>query len=221
MKTTITFLSTLLLSLPALSTAPETQWLRNVEQCWSQAEVRFSTAFVANLLNDYTRPLTSERTLTLTVDRGFADDRGSCFVTFSIPVKTENDRCDGVDTLAFAMGGRSTFAEGSLQNWEGRSLNQLFQTYKGKAIGLGLGAGYGRWSSSSELGVRIKDSMGGIPLPAAGIGNIALGVTSCRTQFELQPASDEVKITLRTRVNGALVVETKSIPLSQMIDFPL
>lgn len=221
MKTTITFLSTLLLSLPAFATTSETEWLRAVEQCWSQADVRFSTARVANLMKDYTRPLTTESELTLTVNRGVADDRGSCFVTFAIPVKTENDRCEGVNTLAFAMGGRSTFAEGPLENWEGRSFNQLFQTYKGKAIGLGLGAGYGRWSSSSDLGVRIKDSMGGIPLPALGIGNLALGVTSCRTHFELQPASDEVKITLRTRVNGVLAVETKSIPLSQIIDFPL
>jgi hypothetical protein len=129
-----------------------------------------------------------------------------------IPVRIEQSRCAGIETLAFAMGGTS-MASGTYSGIQGKTVRDLLGTYRGQARGVGLGAAYGSWSASSEQRIAISGSVAAIPLPITG-GDIGLGVTSCKFSYAVKDLGVAT-------VSESLGQPETQVPFEQIADLPL
>lgn len=223
MKTYFKFLACAMLTVSSVSFAQDnaktgtpnspTPWLALADQCW-KSDSRLVQANIwqgqGEQFHLTLRKLTTPQA-----------DKVGCHVEISIPVTVKNEQCDGINTLAFMANGRSSFALGNLKNIEGQMLGSVFTQYKGKALGLAVIGGVGRWAATSRKGITIEDKIPAIPIPAMG-GNIALGYTSCKISFELLPASNEATVGYSSgRAGESVTYEKTTLPLSQILSLPL
>ena len=144
-----------------------------------------------------------------------------CYVSITIPVKAVDERCEGINTLAFLGGGKTSLASGDIKNTKGQYLSSLFSHYQGRAQGAALLAGVGRWTAKTDKGISIEGTIGAIPVPILG-GNVGLGYTSCDLSFELAPEKNEAEVYLSIHQgNKVLKGGKRIIPLEQILSLPL
>jgi hypothetical protein len=142
-------------------------------------------------------------------------------VSVRFNVKAVNEVCDGIDGVAFLLGGVSSFAVGETKKPLARQdanikVADLFTHYKGAALGAGLGVGAGHWSATSEKGLTNFKKLVAIPIPFMG-GDFALGFTSCRIAYDLQLDGDQAEYFIS--VGGQHARETGSA--ANILDLPL
>jgi hypothetical protein len=124
-----------------------------------------------------------------------------------IPVQVQNETCQGINTLGFAFMAENSFATGEYQNLKGHHIRDLFDSYRGRAVGGGVLAGYGKWASVSNSGLQLKKSLTALPVPIMG-GDIALGYTDCQISFSV---SDQGQATYSGLDHKQEVIELKDI----------
>lgn len=185
------------------------QWRVNADNCWNRTAT------------DYTDTRVWEKadgSLLLILSKMSFGKKGQakCSMTITVPVKSENESCEGINSIGFAIDGRKSFAAGNIRSEGTTSIAQIFSHYSGNALGLAVLGGVGHWESTTNRGVHIEDKIVAIPMPMMG-GNLAVGYTSCRIKFDLAPASTEAEID----ISDDAIRTKKSIPLEQILNLSI
>lgn len=131
----------------------------------------------------------------------------------SIPLRAVNENCEGLNSLRFAMNGRSSFATGEVSGLEGQAIKNLFADYKGRASGAAFLGGRGKWSIQNTNGISISDQVIALPVPTHG-GDLAIGVTACDVSLSLEPSTQSLIQVDRSRQNR----EKIQVPTEQVLE---
>lgn len=115
-----------------------------------------------------------------------------------IPARAIGERCEGINTLGFALQGRKSFATGKVTGLEGKPLAAIFGQWGGRAKGGAFLGGRAQWAMVNDAGLNLSETLYALPMPITG-GDVAFGVTSCDIQLTLQPAEQSIVAIDRTR----------------------
>lgn len=203
MRATIMALSTTLMTLTT-ATALAQPSCETPAECW-QAERADQN--LAVWISDYSKM----EGYPLTVHIMKYGSKALDTVIVQIPARAIGERCDGINTLSFALQGRKSFATGKVAGLEGRPLATIFGQWGGHAKGGALLGGRAKWALANDSGLTLTETLYALPMPITG-GDIALGVTRCDVQLTLQPAENAIFQIDRTREHrDSILIPTAEI----------
>lgn len=201
------FIALSLMLLSPLSAFAQENACTSAEECWTMKRDKERLAvWIADLSIQEGYPLSAQ-----IMKYG---SQSSETMIIRIPLRAVNENCEGLNSLRFAINGRSSFATGKVSGLEGQAIKNLFADYKGRASGAAFLGGRGKWSIRNEQGITISDQVIALPVPTLG-GDLAMGVTACDVSLSLEPSAQSLIQVNRSRENR----EKIQVPTEQVLEW--